>query len=286
MTRRFARRAPAARTAPMRAPVTRVARMALVARMARIASTARMAGVAPIALTVPIAAVLLGSLAGCLGTETGNPPLDGTMSVNAHSSDSATVALRAPEGGAVVEELWVSLGDLEIRPCEGAPFVVPDVGTGDHAGEAALSRPFLGESRPLCEVRVGLVRWEGAAGDAPEAIRGRTLLVRGLDADSRPFELALATIDSVRVAVDEPTTLDEERRGLLIGLDVARWLGTLDLASGEVDVDGVVRIDETHNTTLRDAFVARFAEGFELYRDDDADGVADPGEPLIGRGQP
>ena len=36
---------------------------------------------------------------------------------------------------------------------------------------------------------------------------------------------------------------------------------------------------------LRDAFLARVAEGFELYRDDDADGIADPGELLLGRGE-
>lgn len=230
--------------------------------------------------------VVVNLVVGCLGTETGNPPLDGTMSVNAHSSDSATVALRAPEGGAVVEELWVSFGDLEIRPCDGDALVVPEVGTGDHAGEAALSRAFLGDGRTLCEVLVGLVRWDGAAGDAPEAIRNRTVLVRGLDAASRPFELALATDASVRIDVEVPTALDADRAGLLVGLDVARWIGELDLASGELDVDGVLRIDETRNPTLRDAFVARFAEGFELYRDDDANGVADPGEPLIGRGQP
>ena len=60
----------------------------------------------------------------------------------------------------------------------------------------------------------------------------------------------------------------------------------LDLASGTVGDDGVVHVDETQNPALRDAFLAGAAEGFELYRDDDADGVADTGEPLLGRGEP
>ncbi|MCB9614546.1 MAG: hypothetical protein H6722_19070 [Sandaracinus sp.] len=218
--------------------------------------------------------------AGCTGTETGNPPLDGTMSVNAHSSDSASVALISSEGGAVVDELWLGLGDVLVEPCEGDALVVPEVGVDEHASQVATQHPFLAARTAICRVRVRFVR----ASVGPEAIRNRSTLVRGRDADGRAFEIALALDTEVELpaAVD----LDETHPALLLAVDVARWVGNLDLASGTADVDGVVRIDETNNPTLRDAFLGNVAEGFELYRDDDADGVADDGEPFLGRGVP
>ncbi|NIS32043.1 MAG: hypothetical protein GWN73_17425, partial [Actinobacteria bacterium] len=44
---------------------------------------------------------------GCIGTETGNPPLTGEMSVDAHSSDPATAGLRSSEGGLTVDGVWL-----------------------------------------------------------------------------------------------------------------------------------------------------------------------------------
>lgn len=217
----------------------------------------------------------------CSGTETGNPPLDGTLSVNSHSSDSASVALRSPDGGAVVEELWIGFGDVTVERCNAdSPFVVTDLGVSEHADEAADQHTFLAARVAICRLRARFVR----ATSGPDAIRTRSTLVRGRDASNIPFEIALP-LDEELVVSFEALELDETNDALLLGIDVARWIGGLDFENGEVDDDGVVRVDETKNSVLRDAFLARVAEGFEVYRDDDADGVADPGEPLLGRGE-
>jgi hypothetical protein len=232
-------------------------------------------------LSSAVASSLVALASACGGTETGNPPLDGTLSVNSHSSDSASVALRASEGGAVVEELWIGFGDVLVERCDDeAPFVVTDLGVREHAGEAADRHAFLAAQTAICRVRARFVR----ADSGPDAIRSRSTLVRGNDASGVPFEIALP-LDAELVVPLDAFELDESNASLLLAVDVARWIGGLDLASGELDPDGVLRIDETKNPTLRDAFLARVAEGFELYRDEDADGVADPGELLLGRGE-
>ncbi len=215
----------------------------------------------------------------CVGTETGNPPLDGTLSVNAHSSDSTTAALRSPEGGAVVEELWLGIDEVVVEPCTGGSFVVSDLGIEYHAGELASRHAFLAERTEVCRLRVRFVR----ADAGPDAIRSRSTLVRGRDALGTPFEIGLPLDE---VVVPFALELDETRRALLLAVDVARWIGGLDLTSGAVGDDGVVHIDESRNPALRDAFFEGAAGGFEVYRDDDADGVADVGEPLLGRGEP
>jgi hypothetical protein len=232
-------------------------------------------------LSSAVASSLVALASACGGTETGNPPLDGTLSVNSHSSDSASVALRAPEGGAVVEELWIGFGDVLVERCDDeAPFVVTDLGVREHAGEAADRHAFLAAQTAICRVRARFVR----ADSGPDAIRSRSTLVRGRDASGVPFEIALP-LDTELVVPIDAFELDESNATLLLAVDVARWIGGLDLASGELDPDGVLRIDETKNPTLRDAFLARVADGFELYRDEDADGNADPGELLLGRGE-
>ena len=232
-------------------------------------------------LVSSLGAVALGLASACGGTETGNPPLDGTLSVNAHSSDSVSVALRAPEGGAVVEELWIGFGDVLVERCDDdEPFVVTDLGVHEHADEAADRHAFLAAQTAICRVRARFVR----ADSGPDAIRSRSTLVRGRDASGVPFEIAVP-LDAELVVSFDAFELDESNASLLLAVDVARWIGGLDLASGELDDDGVLRVDETKNPTLRDAFLARVAEGFELYRDDDADGIADPGELLLGRGE-
>lgn len=228
-----------------------------------------------------VASALVALASACGGTETGNPPLDGTLSVNAHSSDSVSVALRAPEGGAVVEELWIGFGDVLVERCDDdEPFVVTDLGVHEHADEAADRHAFLAAQTAICRVRARFVR----ADSGPDAIRSRSTLVRGRDASGVPFEIAVP-LDAELVVPIDAFELDESNAALLLAVDVARWIGGLDLASGELDDDGVLRVDETKNPTLRDAFLARVAEGFELYRDDDADGIADPGELLLGRGE-
>ena len=231
-----------------------------------------------LALTTPLLALA------CTGTETGNPPFDGTMSYNAHSSDPARAALGEPSGGALVEALWLNLGDAELELCAGAAITLPGIGVADHAGADAAMDAFLGEEGRYCRARLRFELTEDGGG-GPAELAGRSVLVRGRDAMDRPFEIALALERTVSVTFDAELDLGEDAPSLLFGFDVARWVGDLDLASAEADADGVVRVNAESNARLQAAFEAALAGGVELYRDLDADGVAQPDDPLVGRGE-
>ena len=62
---------------------------------------------------------------------------------------------------------------------------------------------------------------------------------------------------------------------------MARWLDGLDIAGGEHESDGSVRIDEDHNGPLLDAFEANVECSLELYRDADGDGSKSKGDDLL-----
>src|SRR5687767_1269981 len=63
-----------------------------------------------------LASVLLSLLAlaaGCNGTETGNPMLDGKVGVEGRTTDALQVGIGTGPG-LVIEEAWVSLGALDL----------------------------------------------------------------------------------------------------------------------------------------------------------------------------
>jgi len=219
------------------------------------------------------------ALLGCVGTETGNPSL--TLEYQAHSTDASRAGLRSGEGR-VVDAVWLNLGDLDVLGCADERAVAPAIGVGDHATSEAVVQQLVVEPGAYCGAEVRFVRANAAPPGAPASLAGRSGLVVGRRADGAPFEVAIE--GDFSVAIDTSSfDLEEGSPPLLLGFDVAAWVGGLDLDSVTPGDDGVVRIDSSATPAVHSAFEADFGSGVGLYQDLDADEQPD-GDPLLGTG--
>lgn len=238
-------------------------------------------------------AVLLLALAtsGCFGTETGNPSL-ALVSIDAHSSDPDSVSIREATGAVVVDQAWISFGAVALVPEGGCPDTTGALegsvlGAGDHSEPGALSFEIeLASTASFCGLVAPFVPSDALPAGAPPELAGRALVLVGHLADDTPVRIVSAFEGDVTVsdAGGAPFALETDSYGLLVGLDMARWVSGVDLAGAVREADGSIVLDDTRNTALRDALDARVPEGVELYRDEDADGVLDPVPVLLGRG--
>ena len=241
---------------------------------------------------LPAALALAFALAGCFGTETGNPSL-ALVSIDTHSSDPESVSVREATGQLVIDEAWIGFGAIALVPeggCPGGGGAIASglLGAGDHAAPGALSFDIeLADSASFCGLVASFTPPLGALpAGAPPELAGRALVLLGHLADGTPVRITSAFEGEVLVrdAGGGSFALEEDAPGLLVGLDVARWLSGVDLSGAAREPDGSIVLDDTRNTALRDALDARVPEGVELYRDEGADGVLDPVPVLIGRG--
>ncbi len=231
----------------------------------------------------------LGSvLAGCAGTETGNPSIDTQIALTAHSSDHARVAIRVSEGGLVVDRAWLSLGSVALlagNDCTATSrrFSTAPLGTADHTSGPEVAA-LAAEVGDYCGLGVRFEAALIAPLEAP-ALLGHSVLLEGHLADGSAFSLASPRATEVRVAALAGSfALDDERFALLLGFDLATWLSRTDFTTATREADGSVRVDETHNPDLLDSFETELAAGLELYRDRDADTALDTNPELLGRG--
>jgi hypothetical protein len=237
-------------------------------------------------------AAALAGVAGCFGTETGNPSA-ALVAVDTHSSDPAAVSVRVPTGALVVDQAWISFGAIALVPaggCPGATGAIPGapLGAGDHSEPGAASFAItLRDTATFCSLVAPIVPAPGPLpSGAPPELAGRALVVLAHLADGTPVRIVSAWDGDVivRDAGGADFSLTALSPGLLVGLDVARWLSGVDLAAAVREGDGSIVLDDTRNTALRDAIDMRIPEGVELYRDEGADGVLDPVPVLLGRG--
>lgn len=235
------------------------------------------------------------ALAGCVGTETGNPSFDGTLSYNAHSSDAARVALLSGDSGAiVVDNAWLVLGDVgfvEGIACntETPPSGhVDGLGIGDHAPSTAASTPLSLEAGSYCGVRLPLVHPPDVLpANLPSEIAGHSVLITGTLGDGRAFSLRSASEDELfLVATADAFALDAELPDVLIGFDVAAWLGELSWNSAVEEADRSVLVDETHNANLLQEFEDHLASGTSLFRDPDGLGQVRADSERLAQGTP
>lgn len=216
--------------------------------------------------------------AACVGTETGNPSFEGTLSYNAHSSDAARVALLSGDPGAiVVNNAWLVLGDVGFvegtacDPTTPALEHADGLGIGDHAPSTAASTPLSLEAGRYCGLHLPLVRSPDVAqGNVPTELAGHSVLIVGTLADGRPFSLRSASEADLFLAASAGAfDLDAQLPDVLIGFDVAAWLGELSWASAVEEADGSVLVDATHNESLLQEFETHLASGTSLFRDVD-----------------
>lgn len=222
--------------------------------------------------------------AGCIGTETGNPSF-ALVAIDTHSSDPESVSVRAESAEVVIDQAWISFGAIELAPeCAGAGVESDVLGAGDHSEPGPLMFEIaLDETASFSCLRAPFAPIAAMLpAGAPPELDGRAIVILGHLADMTPVRIVSAFERDV--IVEGSIALTEDAPGLLLGLDMARWVSSVDLGGAVREGDGSVVLDDTRNTALRDALDARVPEGVELYRDEDADGVLDTPPVLIGRG--
>ncbi|MGE0786937.1 MAG: hypothetical protein AB7S26_14790 [Sandaracinaceae bacterium] len=232
------------------------------------------------------------SCVGCFGTETGNPSV-ALMAIDAHSTDPMSVSVRGSDG-IVVDAAWISFGQVGLVPAGSCPSADGErtsdaLGTGDHSEPGSVRFDIeLANEASFCELTVPFTVLDGTLpAGAPAELAGRAMVVLGHLPDGTELRIVSGFSGEVTVTPDtDPTfALTADEPGLLVGLDVSRWIVAADLGGADREPDGSIVLDDTRNTAARDAFDARVASGVELYRDEGADGVLDAVPVLIGRGE-
>lgn len=231
-------------------------------------------------------ALLALALAACTGgTETGNP-VTAELRVHGHSSMPGQVAVVTDAGGAVVTGLWMRMPSVAMVDADCATAVASADGLGarDYAANALVELAI--DDAPLCALWVALDPQAAAPVDAPPALAGATVLVVGQRADGTPFVIRSTRAGTIAVAgVSGPFRVTATTPGLLLGFDVATWLGDVDLDGATPGADGVVRIDAATDPVRLAAFEAALGRGAELFRDVNQNGEVDgPEDARIARG--
>jgi hypothetical protein len=229
-------------------------------------------------------------LAGCAGTETGNPPFSGTMGYDAYSSTPAMVALRAADTDPAptqVDSAWLVLGNVSFlgeSECEGSGELghAKGLGAGDHVGSQAPTTRFELPASRLCGVRLPIAGQSEVPDAAPAELGEHSILITGTR-DGVPFRIASAVREELLLQADgQDFALDDAQSGVLIGFDVAAWLKDIDLQGADL-VEGTLVVDDAHSAKQLAAFEARIARGVALFRDRDEDGLLDDASSPIAR---
>lgn len=232
-------------------------------------------------------AMALAMLGACAGTEVGNPATDAeplTIALSARSSDPGVAFEDASDVAVVVDELWVTLGDLR--------FVLDDDCASDRDSRFTLPGPTVAElshslerleadlpDADYCRLRVSLERASADDPDVPEQLVGYSALLRGHRSDGVGFLIRTRDKpDLVLRSMDEPFRLHGDDSPLVLGFDAAAWLNDIDLSGLEPDGAGEIVIDPDHETTLLRLFETNLRASLGLYRDLDRNGAIDDRE--------
>lgn len=218
----------------------------------------------------------------CEGTETGNP-VTAEVRAHAHSSRPAEVAVGEGASVATIDAVWLAGAEVALLADDCTTTV--DAGTLDADLATTVTQASVAVTGEVCGARLTLDASAPPA-DAPPALDGAAVLVLATRADGTEVVARLATVAAIDiVAVAGLFDLPAATPDLFLGADVAQWFGDLDLATATPDGGGVIRIDATADPTRTAQLAAKFARGFELYRDLDGDGaVSGPSEVLLAQG--
>lgn len=205
------------------------------------------------------------ALAACTGTDVGNPAVDVNF---------AAYNLTAPS--ATVDRATMQVERIRLRPaadCDGGaeieiegPFAI-DLTTPTSIGD--LTDVEI-EAQAYCRLEL---RWH------PDDDSGLAIEVSG-DADGTPFDVRSRRNDELRLEATDADgfTIDDATSALFVAFDMAAWLDGVDVASAELDGDGVAVIDDDANGDLLDVFEDNVTDAADLFDDDDGDGSLDDDE--------
>lgn len=216
---------------------------------------------------------------GCTGTEGGNPAVPAELALSAYTTDSGRVSLTGNGTVARVTEAWVVVRDMKLERADRCDQGTSEKVVFEGAFAARLTtnpavRAFDADMAPYCRLTMKIDdTTDVLIGDAPVELELHSVLVRGERAgDGAPFLLR----SRQKLEVDlrsrgEPFVVDPMRPSLLLGFDVATWLGMLDLGSATLEADGSILVDADHNRDLLDVFDDQLVLSMKLFHDGDRD---------------
>jgi hypothetical protein len=205
------------------------------------------------------------ALTACTGTDVGNPAVDVQFAAYNLSSADTTVA-----------EATMRVERIRLRPaadCDGdaeieiaGPFAVDLTQPTAIADLTDLDIAAQG----YCRLEL---RWH------PDEESDLAIEVSG-DAGGTPFAVRSRRNDELRLESSDPDgfTIDEATSALFVAFDMAAWLDGVDVASAELDDDGVAVIDDDANEELLDVFEENVTDAADLFDDEDGDGALDDDE--------
>jgi hypothetical protein len=175
------------------------------------------------------------------------------------------------------------LGDVELLRADACAASKDDdthvhgLGAGDHVAGQAPITPFELPAGQYCGARLPFVHAAAALPKgAPDSLRDESIVLVGELPDGRDFELRSALETSVVLrATGAGFELDDARAGLLIGFDVAKWLGEIDWSQLSAQADESVLISAEHNSDSLRRFESALSQGVALFRDADRNGQLD-----------
>ena len=181
----------------------------------------------------------LASLGCTSGTETGNPPVVGTVSLGLAAFSSA------PESAS----FGMAQGGLLVVPCDPAREALEPSG-GDYDLLAAQTEEVEGDLE-LCSLRLAL---EPSSSESPELPLGMAIYLHGVRADGSEFEVLSGSAQTLELdaAADAPFGSEP----LVLGFDVGVWFQGVDVHGAHSGADGIARLDTTLNPDLLAAFDA------------------------------
>lgn len=241
-------------------------------------------------------AVLTLVLAACAGgSETGNPVAPPTrLSLGLYSSAAEVAGFSSGTAGTVIDEAWVSFGELvflEGDDCAmGGDFdtTVPTLLVADLATPIEIS--VAAAEGNYCYMIVPLQRnTQGALPEgAPEELRDHSVVLRGRRQDGTPFILMHPERDELElVPLDGELPLHSGNR-LLAWFDVAVWMDGVDLDGAVVEQDengdDIIRIDDVNNVAQWGQFENVNLEcSMQMFLDANDDARLDDDDPAVGQ---
>jgi len=170
------------------------------------------------------------------GTETGNAIVMGLSVEGVDQTETSEIE---------IDEAWMGLESLTFYNCDSesetavfnGPFVV-DLSINNDLGNVRV------KGSSICNVNVKFnVHTEGSQ---DEPLSGLSLYLSGMRADHLPFEVRSRQILAFNQPL-EPIELSEGNNDVVLRFDPHIWMNNVDIENAEQE-DGVVLIDETHNT--------------------------------------
>lgn len=246
-------------------------------------------------------------LAGCVGTEVGNPQ-DSEASVDFAGYEHADPRALTFESGARIERAWLSVESLELREasdCDGpetlqveGPFAVDLVGGQELPEAPTFTRP----ATSYCKLKLRLRPLAAPIDGAPEALTEASLYVTGETAGGVPFEVRAELNEAyVMVARGGEFSLERAHESLLVGVALNELIepalaDAAESSAAPADTpaepnpasergEDQLLIDAQTNQSSLAQIKQSLRSSLRLFRDRDEDGRVDAPDALIAEGE-